>query len=103
MSTLSRDLTASLSTSLSPSRSQSIPTVAADPPTPWRLGTRLAFRWCVAYFGVCYILLTGLGSLSLGLIHSPDSLPPLKNMIECSPDAASVTIRVKANAAQAMS
>ena len=85
MSTLSPDLTASLPTSLSPSLSPSIPTVAADPPKPWRLGTRLAFRWCVAYFGVCYILLTSLGSLSLGLIHplhSPDSLPPLKNMIE---------------------
>jgi uncharacterized membrane protein YphA (DoxX/SURF4 family) len=48
----------------------------------WRWETRVAFRWCVLYFGVCFILLGSTGTLSLHLIPAVDSLPPLKSLIE---------------------
>ncbi len=48
----------------------------------WRWSTRVAFRWCVLYFGVCFILLGSTGTLSLHLLPTLDSLPPLNSLID---------------------
>jgi hypothetical protein len=54
-------------------------------PVRWRLGTRVAFRFCVVYFTL-YVLSTQMlgGLMALPLVNIPplESLPPIRNMIE---------------------
>lgn len=60
-----------------------LPQTAA--PVRWRLGTRVAFRFCVVYFTL-YVLCTQMlgGLMALPLVNIPplESLPPIRNMVE---------------------
>ena len=56
--------------------------VAAPPPT-WKLATRIAFRFCVVYFGLYIVLTQMLTSLLFATTNDSgafevDNLPPIK-------------------------
>jgi hypothetical protein len=56
-----------------------------DAPVRWRLATRLAFRWSVAYFTlyVCFTqMLSGLLVLPAGNLPQIGVLPPMRNLVE---------------------
>ena len=60
-----------------------LPQVEAPP--RWRLGTRIAFRWCVTYFTlyVCFTqMLGGLIVLPVGNLPELGVLPPMRTLID---------------------